>query len=134
MHLSREQSSALLEKHGCYLKEACDRCGTAIHYANRFTLHGDSGVWCSRLCRDGVEQRTIRKGGRPRKYRTEAARLRAEKSQSAERQKAFRVRVQRNGKPPCTVAEIQDLQVQKSPLSTIPLTPLFPALETGRGE
>ena len=54
MHLTREQSYALLEKHGCYLKEACDRCGTAIHYSNRFTIRGEAGVWCSRECRDGV--------------------------------------------------------------------------------
>jgi len=54
MHLTRQQSSALLEKHGSYVKEACDRCGTAIHYANRFTIRGEAGVWCSRECRDGV--------------------------------------------------------------------------------
>jgi hypothetical protein len=54
MHLTTEQSSTLLEKRGSYVKEACDRCGTAIHYANRFTIRGDAGVWCSRECRDGV--------------------------------------------------------------------------------
>lgn len=54
MHLTKEQSYALLERHGSYVEEACDRCGTAIHYANRFTIRGDAGVWCSRECRDGM--------------------------------------------------------------------------------
>ena len=55
MHLTKEQSYALFEKHGCFVKEACDRCGTTIHYANRFTIRGEVGVWCSRDCRDGVK-------------------------------------------------------------------------------
>jgi hypothetical protein len=55
MRLTKEQSCALLEKHGCYGKEVCDRCGTAVHYANRFTIRGEAGVWCSRECRDGVK-------------------------------------------------------------------------------
>jgi hypothetical protein len=57
MHLTNEQSYALFEKRGCYVKEICDRCGTAIHYANRFTIRGEPGVWCSRECRDGVKVR-----------------------------------------------------------------------------
>jgi hypothetical protein len=134
MRLAKEQSYVLFEKHSCYVKEACDRCGAAIHNGNRFTVRGDSGVWCSRLCRDGAEQRAGSKGGRPRKYRTEAARQRAEKSQNAERQKTFRVRVQRNGKPPCTITETQDLRASKSHLSTIPLAARFPALETAPSE
>jgi hypothetical protein len=55
MHLTKVVSYALFEKHGCYVKEACDRCGTAVHHANRFTLRGQAGVWCSRECRDGKE-------------------------------------------------------------------------------
>src|ERR1700720_1423473 len=55
MHLTKVVSSALFEKHGCYLKEACDRCRTAIHNGNRFTIRGEAGVGCSRECRDGKE-------------------------------------------------------------------------------
>src|ERR1019366_1084986 len=55
MRLTKEQSYALFEKHGSYVKEVCDHCGTAIHYANRFTIRGQAGVWCSRECRDGVK-------------------------------------------------------------------------------
>jgi hypothetical protein len=55
MRLTKEQSSALFEKHGCYVKEVCDKCGTAIHYANRFTIREQAGVWCSRECRDGMK-------------------------------------------------------------------------------
>jgi len=56
MRLTKEQSCALLEKHGCYGKEVCDRCGTAVHYAK--PLHDSRRsrrVWCSRECRDGVK-------------------------------------------------------------------------------
>ena len=55
MRLTAEQSPAMLEKFGCYVTEVCDRCGTAIHYANRFTIRGVEGEWCSRECRDGLK-------------------------------------------------------------------------------
>src|SRR5579863_2421169 len=54
MHLTREQSYALLEKHGCYVTEVCDKCGQIIGPV-RFTMRDDKGVWCSRECRDGKE-------------------------------------------------------------------------------
>jgi hypothetical protein len=54
MHLTRQQSCALLEKHGCYVTETCDRCGQILGPV-RFTRQDDSGVWCSRECRDGAE-------------------------------------------------------------------------------
>lgn len=130
--LAIQKSYELLANYGCFAREICDKCGIVLG-AIRFTRRDEAGVWCSRECR-GDGERVIRKGGRPRKYRTEAARLRAEKIHNTERQKAFRLRVQRNGKPPRTFAEIQDLQARKSPLSAIPLTPLFPALETSRSE
>jgi hypothetical protein len=57
MQLNEAQSREMLRTHGVYLTEACDECGTLIHYANRFTRKGEPGVWCSRLCRDGVERR-----------------------------------------------------------------------------
>jgi hypothetical protein len=121
MKLTARQAYELLDKHGSYITEICDRCGQGIGPV-RFTRKDDSGVWCSRECRGDLHGDAIRKGGRPRKYRTEDARTDAERQQNAERQRAFRAGVQRNGKPPRTVAETKDLQAQKSPLSTIPLT------------
>ena len=54
MRLSTAQSYTLLEKHGCYITEICDRCGKGIGPV-RFTRPGESGVWCSRECRDGTK-------------------------------------------------------------------------------
>lgn len=54
MRLTTEQSYALLEKHGCYVTEVCDKCGQILGPV-RFTRRGESGVWCSRECRDGAE-------------------------------------------------------------------------------
>jgi hypothetical protein len=56
MRLTEEQSRALLAKHGLYVTEACDRCGKLLGPV-RFTRSGESGKWCSRLCRDGVEHK-----------------------------------------------------------------------------
>src|SRR4051812_43985830 len=53
MRLTREQSYALLAEHGCYVNEACDKCGQLLGHV-RFSRHGSSGVWCSRECRDGA--------------------------------------------------------------------------------
>lgn len=53
MHLTKEQSHALLEKHGCCVTEVCDKCGHVLGPV-RFTRRDDEGVWCSRECRDGV--------------------------------------------------------------------------------
>jgi hypothetical protein len=57
MHLTHAQSYALLEKHGVYAREICDKCG-AVLGAVRFTRKEESGVWCSRECRDGCEAYT----------------------------------------------------------------------------
>jgi hypothetical protein len=69
-----------------------------------------------------------RKGGRPKKYQTDSERHRAERRQNAVRQRAFRERVQRNGKPPRMFTETRDLQAQKSTRSHDPLSPGLPAL------
>jgi hypothetical protein len=119
MHLTTAQSYELVAKHGVYACDVCERCGVVLG-AVRFTRKGESGEWCSRECRGDVQRDAIRKGGRPRKHRTEAARIGAERHQNAERQRTFRVRLLRNGKPPRSLAETNDLQAQKTPLSTIP--------------
>jgi hypothetical protein len=116
MHLSVQQSRELLERHGVFVDSVCDRCGVILGPV-RFTRQGDSGEWCSHECRGDDTPSKTRKGGRPRKYRTEAARQQAERRQNTERQRAFRGRVQRNGKPPRSVAKTQELRAQKSPLS-----------------
>ena len=54
MQMTPEQSYALLDKHGCYVTEACDKCSQILGPV-RYTRKGDSGVWCSRQCRDGAE-------------------------------------------------------------------------------
>jgi hypothetical protein len=122
MLLAIQKSYELLAKYGFFAREICDKCGIVLG-AVRFTRRDESGVWCSRECRGDGDRRTIRKGGRPCKYKTENERRQAERRQNAERQKAFRVRVQRNGKLSRSFAETKDLQAQKTHLSHCPLTP-----------
>lgn len=52
--LREELRRRLLEDRGVYVKEICDKCG-AIPGAVRFTRKDESGIWCSRECRDGAE-------------------------------------------------------------------------------
>jgi hypothetical protein len=59
MRLTAQQSYELLAKHGCYIKEVCDRCGKGIGPVC-YTRAGDSGVWCSRKCRGGANAREPR--------------------------------------------------------------------------
>lgn len=52
--LTTMQSYELLAKFGCYVTEACDKCGQLLG-AVRYTRKVESGEWCSRQCRDGNE-------------------------------------------------------------------------------
>lgn len=52
--LREELRRRLLEERGIYLTEACDACGQLLGSV-RYTRAGESGVWCSRECRDGAE-------------------------------------------------------------------------------
>ena len=134
MHLTPQQSYELLAKHGCYAKECCYPCGRVLGPV-RFTRRDNAGVWCSRECRGDGNRGSIRQGGRPRKYKTEHDRRHVERRQNAERQKAFRGRVQRNGKPSPSFAETKDLEAQKkTPLSHYLLTQPLPARKTGLRE
>jgi hypothetical protein len=54
MLLTVQQGYELLAKHGVYAREICDKCG-AVLGAVRFTRKDESGVWCSRECRDGAQ-------------------------------------------------------------------------------
>jgi hypothetical protein len=66
MLLTVKQAYELLEKFGVFVKECCDKCGAVATVfpasdgsrggiCKRFTRKDDSGVWCSRQCRDGAE-------------------------------------------------------------------------------
>jgi len=70
MHLTAEQRNTILDKTGCYVTEACDKCGKLLGPV-RYTRKDEAGVWCSRECRGDAERPAIRQGGRPRKYRTQ---------------------------------------------------------------
>jgi len=52
--LREELRRRLLADRGIYVTEACDRCGQLLGSV-RYTRKGESGVWCSRECRDGAE-------------------------------------------------------------------------------
>jgi hypothetical protein len=110
MVLTTRQSNDLLAKHGCFVRECCDRCSQVLGPV-RFTVRGEPGAWCSRLCRDGVDQRPIRKGGRPKKYKTDVERCRAERQQSTARKRVSRMALC-HAKPPCSLAETRDLQAR----------------------
>jgi len=124
MKLTVQQSHELLAKHGCYVTEICDKCGTVLG-AVRFTRRDETGVWCSRKCRGDGELQAARKTGRPRKYRSNeecrAAKTRQQRDYRLRPSVEKTVRIQ---------SETKDLQSQKSPLSQYPLTPLFSPAET----
>ena len=103
MKLTKEQSQKLLRERGIWVTEACDKCGRLLGSV-RYTRRGEPGEWCSESCRDGVDAGAVsderrRKGGRPRKYSSESARQRAERVQTADRQRAFRDRLRVTGNP-----------------------------------
>jgi len=54
MFLTEEQRNLILDKTGCYITEACDKCGKLLGPV-RYTRKDEAGVWCSRECRDGAE-------------------------------------------------------------------------------
>lgn len=56
MQLSIKHSYTLLDRFGLFSREACDMCDRILGHV-RFTRQGESGVWCSRQCRDGIEAR-----------------------------------------------------------------------------
>jgi hypothetical protein len=105
----------LANLYGVFAKDCCDKCGRLLG-AVRFTRRDDVGEWCSRECRGDVESQTVRKGGRPRKYRS----LEERRSAKTRQQRDYRdVAVWK--KPSRSLAETNHLQAQNSPLSTIPL-------------
>lgn len=57
MLLSAVVRTQLCRERGVHIASACDRCGQLLGPIT-FTRRGDTGVWCSRLCRDGKKCRT----------------------------------------------------------------------------
>ena len=55
MYINQKQAREALRIHGVYLIEAVDGCERLLGPV-RFTSRGDSRAWCSRACRDGVDQ------------------------------------------------------------------------------
>lgn len=91
MKLTPAQQAKIREQRGICVNEACDKCGQLLGYV-RYTRKDQRGEWCLRECRDGktaadarTEKRRLRasrplvrrKGGRQRKYETNAERQRA---------------------------------------------------------
>jgi hypothetical protein len=128
MMLTVQQSYKLLAAHGVFARECCNKCGQLLG-AVRFTRRGESGEWCSRECRGDGERQKIRKGGRPSKYKDERTRKNAHAQQ--QRDSRLRSSVTKTCQQPLVNTGLTALQ---SPLWTIPLTPLFPALKTAYGE
>jgi hypothetical protein len=56
MQLTETQSRDMLRVHGACVTEACDRCGRILGHV-RWTILGESGEWCSRRCRDGMDHK-----------------------------------------------------------------------------
>jgi hypothetical protein len=98
MELNTSQVSKLAAEHRIFARYRCDKCGRLLG-AVRFTRRGDAGEWCSRECRGDAQRVKIHKGGRPRRYRS-----------NADRQRAYRGRNLGVTKPVCSLVETNDLQ------------------------
>jgi hypothetical protein len=89
MKLSQDRSQKLLQQHGIWMTEACDKCGRLLGSV-RWTHRGEPGEWCSAQCCDGIssarsaatvkELRRKRIGarpaGRPKKHANNAEKCR----------------------------------------------------------
>lgn len=131
MRLTEAQSRALLAKHGVYVIGVCNECGKILGHV-RFTRYGEPGEWCSRECRDGAgrEQSNVgvkpglklrpertRRGGRPRKYRTDRERRVAERQQDAIRHRAYRKRRNVTENPPASGSFYVSTEAKNRPLA-----------------
>jgi hypothetical protein len=111
MQLTIERAYELVLSHGVFARDCCDKCGRLLG-AVRYTRRDDLGEWCSRECRGDAAHAAVHRGGRPRKHRS-----------NADRQRAYRSRIQIVTKPVSTALQTDHLQTSKQPLSTIPLKP-----------
>ena len=81
MRLTAHQSYALLERFWLLCEGRVRRVRPVLGPVHYTRAAGESGEWCSRECRgDATERPVIRKGGRPRKYKTNAERQRVYRS------------------------------------------------------
>lgn len=114
MMLSIELRRQLQVDRGVYVTEACDQCGKLLGPV-RFTRRDDSGVWCSRECRDGVEaaqKRIASRGGRPRKHKNNAEKCRAHRNRTEN--------LLTDTKPVSTLLITNELQTQNQALAITP--------------
>jgi hypothetical protein len=58
MKISEVVRALLLAERGLCVSEACDKCGRLLG-AVRFARGGESGVWCSRECRGGIQAKRV---------------------------------------------------------------------------
>lgn len=98
MQLTIERAYGLVTSHGVFARDCCDKCGRLLG-AVRFTRRDEAGEWCSRECRGDATRVAIHRGGRPRKYRSDA-----------DRQRAYRSRILGVTKPTGSLLETIDLQ------------------------
>src|SRR6266550_6077522 len=54
MQLTSMQQAELKARHGICANEICNKCHKPLDHI-RFTIKGQPGEWCSRVCRDGRE-------------------------------------------------------------------------------
>jgi len=90
MRLTEKQARQILERYGCYVLEACDKCGQLLGYL-RYTRKGEDGAWCSRECRGDAERPAVR-GLVHRKHATLEERLASKRAKAATRQERLRLR------------------------------------------
>src|ERR1700694_1136613 len=62
MRLTAEQQARVLATHGVCANQACDGCGKVLAEV-RWTRRDMPEIYCSRLCRDGVERTNGRCAG-----------------------------------------------------------------------
>ena len=110
MRLTAEQRRKALAEHGCYVTEACDRCGKLLGCV-RYTHRGEPGEWCSELCRDGsaaVHTRQARRVGRPRLKLSAKGRVLHRRKQIREAAQRHRLSVIKNGQQPIDAKPVTD--------------------------
>jgi hypothetical protein len=81
MQLTIVRAYELVTSHGVFARDSCDKCGRLLG-AVRFTRRCEAGEWCSRECRGDSQRVKVHKGGRPRRYRSNADRQRAYRGRS----------------------------------------------------
>jgi hypothetical protein len=87
MRLNLVQQAKVREQYGICVNEACNSCGKVLAEI-RYTRRGESGEWCSEICRDGAKvaaqiesRRQFRNNSKNTRHRIMQARLGRESAQ-----------------------------------------------------